>query len=286
MKNIIYLVSIFFSLLLGLSSCKHNDNKKIKIEESLNEVSSKVIDQLDQRELKHSIKDFQGVWISFSSYLEHESAFKDYNQNKYFKIVNKKKTLDITLVDHQENNIEFNQGYLGFLDIDNSISSSSEETLIKKLKESGSRLIRFKKGQEKYDKTNIEISSGFNRYFDVTEILEDGFDYNEKDKFVSFRLVSSLPMGIFKILKSKSKKEGIDYIKEYNLQELSSKIKVTIDKTFFHTEMSEASKRKAFLVKGDIAYLEEINDDWAKVYYDGNVVSGGYIKRSDIDILE
>jgi len=50
--------------------------------------------------------------------------------------------------------------------------------------------------------------------------------------------------------------------------------------------MSSVSKRKAFLVKGDIAYLEKIKDDWVKVYYDGTIVSGGYLKRSYIEVLE
>ncbi len=29
-----------------------------------------------------------------------------------------------------------------------------------------------------------------------------------------------------------------------------------------------------------------MNNDWVKVYYNGNIVSGGYIKRSDIEVLE
>ncbi len=78
---------------------------------------------------------------------------------------------------------------------------------------------------------------------------------------------------------------SINVLKEFNVQEQSKKIKVIANKTFFHTEMSEASKRKAFLVQGDIAYLEDIHEDWVKVYYDGKIVSGGYIKKSDVEVF-
>ncbi|WP_299256746.1 hypothetical protein [uncultured Aquimarina sp.] len=278
----------FFILLLVLCllSCKHNGNKNIEAKDTAKEVSSETISQLDQKESKHSINDFQGIWVSFSQYLEHESAFKDHNKNTYYKIVNGNEILDITLIDDDESNVRIDEQYLGFLDILNFNFSTNEEELVSSLQKSGSTLVRFKKGQEKYDKNDIEISSGFNRYYEITEILDDGFDYDEKDKYVSFRSVSSLPMEIFSLLKTTSKKENLDYIKMYDVENKSSKVRVKVSKTFFHTEMSSASKRKAFLVKGDIAYLEEISNDWVKVYYDGNIVSGGYIKRSDIEVLE
>ncbi|WP_299180764.1 hypothetical protein [uncultured Aquimarina sp.] len=285
MKNIIYLVTILFFLSLSLFSCKNNGNKKIEIEESLNEVSSEVIDQLDQKESKHSIQDFQGIWESFSEYLEHQSEFKDYNQNKYYKIVNVNEVLDIT-ISRTDNNLILDEGYFGFSNAYDSKTSLSEDVLINSLKESGKLLIKFKKGLKAYSTKDIEISTNFNRYFDVAEILDDDFDYGDKKEKVSFRLVSSVPQEIFNQLKNRSKIDKVNYIKEYRIKKQSKKIKVAVNKTFFHTEMSSVSKRKAFLVKGDIAYLEEIKDDWVKVYYDDTIVSGGYLKRSDIEILE
>ena len=250
----------------------------------MKKVSSEVI---DQKESKHSIKDFQGVWESFSEYLEHESAFKDYTQNKYYKIVNGKKTLDITLIDQEEKNVKLTIGYLGFLDSNKAdFSSEKEGTLVKKIKESGNLLIRFEKGLKNYNARDVEISSNFARYYDVTEILDDDFSYGKKPEKISFRMVSSLPINIFRILKTKSNEDQVNYLADFNIKERSKKIKVITDKTFFYDEMSDESKRKAFLVKGDIAYLEDLHDDWVKVYFDGKTVSGGYIKRSNIEVLE
>jgi len=179
MKNIIYLVAILFFLSLSLSSCKNNGNKKIEIEESLNEVSSEVIDQLDQKESKHSVQDFQGIWESFSEYLEHQSEFKDYNQNKYYKIVNVNEVLGIT-ISRTDNNLIFDEGYFGFSNAYDSKTSLSEDVLINSFKESGKLLIKFKKGLKAYSTKDIEISTNFNRYFDVAEILDDDFDYGDK----------------------------------------------------------------------------------------------------------
>ena len=207
MKNIIYLVAILFFLPLSLSSCKHSGNRKIEVKESLKKVSSEVI---DQKESKHSIKDFQGVWESFSEYLEHESAFKDYTQNKYYKIVNGKKTLDIILIDQEEKNIEFTIGYLGFLDSNKAdFSSEKEQKLVKKIKESGNLLIRLEKGLKNYTTQDIEISSNF----------------MVADRAIAFNfLLSIMSVSISNIpLKSLFKRDTFAYfLKKKNLRQLFS----------------------------------------------------------------
>ncbi|WP_378184168.1 hypothetical protein [Aquimarina sp. SS2-1] len=281
-----FILICFIGLIVSFNPCKNSTNEKVELKESSEEISKNTISQSDQEKTKISTNDFQGFWESFSEYLEHESAFKDYNSNKYYKVVSGHKSLNIKLIKKQINNSTLNQNYLGFLNTITRDLYSQEQELVDNLKTSGDLLVRFEKGLENYNKSNVEVSNNFNRYFDVTEIFEDGFDYDEKDKKISFRLISSLPMEIFKVLKTKSDNEGFDYIKEFAVEKQSKKIKVISDKTFFHNGMSSATKRKAFLVKGDIAYLEAIQDDWVKVYYDGKTVSGGFIKRSDIEILK
>ncbi len=285
MKNKYYLIASFLFLVLCIFSCKEKSDKPSVIDKTTAKIVKKSVDTIRHKKQQGHIKDFQGIWESFSEYLEHESEFKDYNQNKYYKIISEKQSIDITLVNGEHSDNEIDIKHIGFIDSFDSKLLINEETLFKNLKESGKLLIRFKKAQKKYEKSDIETSSNFSRYFDVTETLIDGFNYLEKDKEISFRKISSLPEEVFIILKTTNKKTGIDYMKDFKIQEQSKKIKVITNKTFFHTEMSEASKRKAFLVQGDIAYLEEIHDDWVKVYYDGKIVSGGYIKKSDVEVF-
>ena len=230
--------------------------------------------------------DIQGIWESYSLYVELESEFKDYTKNKYYKIVNGKNTIDITIHDQQKDSSEVSLGYIGFLDALESEMSLSENELIKSLNDSGKLLVRFKKDLKTYGRKNIQTSLDFERYFDVEEILEDGFDYESETEKFSFKSLSTLPEFLFKLLKEKSKQDNLDYIKEGDLENYSLRAKAISSKVYFHTAQTERSQRKAFLVKGDIAYVEEVGEDWAKIYYDGKTVTGGYVKISEIKILK
>ncbi|MGY3792995.1 hypothetical protein [Aquimarina sp. 433] len=286
MKNINKTKILIFSVLFLFFACKQSDS--VKKEEVISESIAEevIIEPVHQNKSKHSLDDFQGIWESYSEYLEHESDFKDYNKHKYYKIISGNEVLDIILVNGSKSNVQIDQYYIGFLDTFNDDFSKNKDEFLNTLQKSGSMLVRSKKGQKTYDKTNIERSIECQRYFDVTEVLDDGFVYDEKDKYVSFRLISSLPIEIFNMLKTTLKKENLDYISGYGIDEKSKKVKITVGKTFFHNEMSETSKRKAFLVKGDIAYMEDVNENWVKVYYDGKIISGGYIKRADVEVLK
>jgi len=99
-----------------------------------------------------------------------------------------------------------------------------------------------------------------------------------------FSKIQALPIDIFKALKAHTKK-GKDYIKDYNLSKISSKIEITQPKAYFHTDTTENSKQKTHLTKGDVAYLEAISEDWYKVYFDGAEVTSGFIKKTNAVIL-
>ncbi|AXT60398.1 hypothetical protein D1816_08560 [Aquimarina sp. AD10] len=285
MKNITYLKIIFFSLTLFSFSCKQNNSSDQENEEPVTKVIKENISQVTQKEPKTTITDFQGIWESFSYYLEHESEFKDFNKNKYYKVIKGKETLNITLIDGNKDSLEIYRGYLGFWDSFDSTLLSSENSLKENLNESGKFLVRFKKGLKEYNKEDVETSTNFSRYFEITEVFDDDFNYDKEPEKFSFKTLSGIPEHIFSALKKKSK-DGVNYIEEYNIKQYSSKIKVITEKTFFHNEKSKNSKRKAFLVKNDIAYLEEEFDDWVKVYFDGKIISSGYLKRADIEILK
>ena len=228
----------------------------------------------------------QGMWESYSYYLEHESEFKDDTKNKYYKIVNGNKTIDLTLFEQRKDSVEISLGYLGFLDVLNAEMFVPENGLIKSLNDSGQLLVRFEKGLETYRSENIQTSLNFERYFEVEEIFDDGFKYEAEPESFSFKSLSTLPEFLFKILKEKSKQDKVDYIKEGDLENNSLRAKANFSKVYFHTTKTEDSKRKAFLLKGDLTYLEEVENDWAKIYYDGKTVTGGYVKISEMEILK
>jgi len=237
-------------------------------------ISCKETKDKKQQEFKsHNIKELQGVWESFSYYLEHESEFKDFNEHKIFKIIKGREALEITLLHHNIDSILLNTYDIGFI---NTKEQNIELTKIKDLKDSGNLLVRFNKKTPK----KIEISTTFNQYFEITEILDDGF----KDDY-SFKTLTTLPIALFSKLKEQSNIKGIDYIKGYNLDIFSLKGKIKRDKTYFYNEKNIKSKRKAFLVKGDIVYVEEKDKEWTKVYFNGKIISGGYIKSADLDII-
>ncbi len=72
--------------------------------------------------------------------------------------------------------------------------------------------------------------------------------------------------------KKQSNKDNRDYIEEFNIKGFSQKIQVTADKTYFYNDSDLTEKSKAFLVKGDIAYLENLGEKEIQVYFDGKVI--------------
>lgn len=272
----------FFLLIFIFIGCKEQKTQEISYTQKSVLGNSNI--ELKQEE-NHNLNEIRGLWESYSYYLEHESEFKDFNKDKFYIISNGKQELEITLKDQSIVNLKLNQYNLGFIDVTQKNSFVTEQQFLDNLKEKGATLVRLEKGLKDYNPSKIEISSGIIRDFDVVEILNNGFDYNQNSDDFNFKSLSALPKEVFLKLKQKSKQDNIDYIKDYNIYNLSSKVEVKVAKTFFYDEMNIDSKRKAFLIEGDIAYTEEINDDWVKIYYDSKILSSGYVKASEVKIL-
>ena len=289
LNKLILLISIIF-----IFSCK-SDNKKILSQKNLiikSEKNSKSNLKKDTIRTKNNLTlDYlQGIWRSYSYYLEHEQENKDFHKNEYYKVVNDKKSLEITLKKHNPDDIAIQTSILGFLD------KKKSNIKISNLNNQGDFFVRIKYLKENIDETRFvqinkhNISHNFESYFDGSKIFDDYFDYHfindtitEK---VTFIKLSSLPKFLYKKLKKQSKKDNRDYIKEFNIKGFSQKIKVTEDKTYFYNDSELKDKRKAFLVKGDIAYLEDNGENYVQVYFDGKVVTAGYLNRNDVEILK
>lgn len=61
---------------------------------------------------------------------------------------------------------------------------------------------------------------------------------------------------------------------------------ITKGKTYFHSAQSEASKQKAYLVKGDIVCVEKIQGEWLFCsYYTEKKITKGWIRSEDLNQL-
>jgi hypothetical protein len=131
------------------------------------------------------------------------------------------------------------------------------------------------------DSIFIDQNYSINAVFYTTRLVSDYMLDEINTKQSSFVKLKSLPNYLFSSI---SKKKG-SFIKDYNISELSSKIKVVSNKTYFYNGMTEDTKRKAFLIKNDVAYLEDITGEWAKIYYDGKTITSGYVKLKDVSVI-
>ncbi len=109
-------------------------------------------------------------------------------------------------------------------------------------------------------------------------------DEEDANKSSSFVRIKSLPLVLFKTLKDLSKQNN-DLKKNFNLYDLSSKVIAKTDKCYFYKDRDLKVKQRAFLIQNDKAYLEAINDQSVKVYFDGKIVTSGYLNKSDIELL-
>ncbi len=138
-------------------------------------------------------------------------------------------------------------------------------------------------------KNIIRIDEDF-QFDDSLKLLETSlvssymFDEEDTNKPSSFVKIRSLPLALFKTLKNLSKQNN-DLKKNFNLYELSSKVIVKTDKCYFYKDRDLKTKKRAFLIQNDKAYLETINDQSVKVYFDGKIVTSGYLNKSDVELL-
>lgn len=54
---------------------------------------------------------------------------------------------------------------------------------------------------------------------------------------------------------------------------------VIADKSYFYNEAKEESKRKSYLIKGDIFYIDRIDGDWVYGSFIGKKITKGWMKK-------
>lgn len=275
-------------LVVVIHSCKNITNNNKNESSSLKKDTTNIL-STKVRSPSFDLKYLQGIWKSYSYYLEHEEEDKDEHLNEYYKIVVNNNCLDVILKDHVVDNVILKTYEIGFTDNKN----FSKKKL---LNSKGSIFIRLHKKnyfQNRIDDNDVnkfEMSQTYSMDIDMYKTFEDGFKYhfleNDEQETVQFRKINALPQDIFRKLKEISKLSGVNFIKEFNIKEISKQVKVTKAKAYFYNEMNENTCRNAFLIKNDSAYLENIEDGWVKGYYDGKIVTNGYMKISDIKIID
>lgn len=57
---------------------------------------------------------------------------------------------------------------------------------------------------------------------------------------------------------------------------------IDVDKAYFYNDTNEASKRKSYVAKGDIVYIDQIKDDWIHGQYRGRSIAEGWLKIQSI----
>lgn len=63
-------------------------------------------------------------------------------------------------------------------------------------------------------------------------------------------------------------------------------VTITTPKSFFYQDASEAKPRKAFLLQGDTAFVEETKGDWLLLRYEGKATTRGWMHKKNVRELE
>ncbi len=259
-----YLGLLFFLTLY--CSCNKNIEKKNQLDNVVHLENEKV------NITKSKLDSIQGIWV----------GEKDINQSTSYRVQYGKKILDLICLEGYCNtdNLFVERSLLGFCeanDFEKHRHNIGKTNIIKFIKSDGNLMIKWS------DSIFIDQNHNINSVFYVTKLVPNYMLDKEGNKLSSFVKLKSLPKDLFSSISER--KENI--LEDYHILELSSKIKVISNKTYFYDNMSDDTKRKAFLVKNDVAYLEEVTDEWAKIYYDGmTMVTGGYVKLKDVVVLE
>jgi hypothetical protein len=58
---------------------------------------------------------------------------------------------------------------------------------------------------------------------------------------------------------------------------------VDVDKVFFYDAKNEESKRKNYILKGDIVYIDKIENEWVHCRFLGKTITEGWIKKESIN---
>lgn len=60
---------------------------------------------------------------------------------------------------------------------------------------------------------------------------------------------------------------------------------ITTDKAYFHSDKNSITKKKAYVIKGDVVYIDKEEQDWIHCTYYGKSVTQGWMKKESINQL-
>lgn len=277
-----YLFILFFVLL----GCKSENKNNPSIIETKSDVSKTI--NITNNDNKFNLNDIQGIWKSYSYYLEHEENDIDEHQNEYYKIIQNNKCIDIILKEHNNDSLILKYYDIGFVNNPDQYSMNSS------LKSKGNYFVRIQKSSYINDNTikvdnNYDVSESFSKTYDTYQIIEDGFNYNYiKNDYekVQFKKEDVLPVEIYKNLQKILKTNKINFFKDIDIDKLSEKVKIIKSKTYFYEDPDLTIKKKAFLLENDEAFIENSNDKSVKVYFNGKVITSGYLNKNHVKIVD
>lgn len=114
---------------------------------------------------------------------------------------------------------------------------------------------------------------------DIIEMTDNAMTILEKQPY--------LPFTAYHHLKRKEEEDGRAYINEFNISNKLKKAKIVANKTYFHDQANESTRRKAFVIKGDELIVDKVANEWIKAAYEGkNTTTIGWLKASDLEILD
>ena len=61
---------------------------------------------------------------------------------------------------------------------------------------------------------------------------------------------------------------------------------INIPKSYFYSEKNEISKQRAFLIKGDVIFIDTIDGNWVHCIYKGKKITQGWIKLDELNTLQ
>lgn len=116
---------------------------------------------------------------------------------------------------------------------------------------------------------------------------DSGFIESSDNHLTMYEPIQYLPYQTFPLLYEQGRLNKRDYITEFNILDKLKKAEIIIDKAYFHTTPNERSKRKAFVILGDIVFVDKVVDTWVKIgYLGGSSLTQGWVKKGVLRIIK
>ncbi|NVK63504.1 MAG: hypothetical protein HWE22_02910 [Flavobacteriales bacterium] len=272
----------FLVILLALLGCQFNTS-------NIHGIDQEDSDQIEISQDEFNLSSIEGIWRSYSYYLEHEEQDVDEHINEYYKIINSNYCIDLIFKNHDLDSLEINTYRLGFTNKTN-IHSKWKTSL-----SNGEGFIRDHEGSydgisERIFTSKGDTSWNYSLLFDTYKIMDDGFLYCYKtgiQERVQFKEISALPEHVFVKLKVFSSYNGVkSYMREVNISELSLKAVVRSTKVMVYEDVELLTATDYFLQEKDIVYIESLGDSSARVYMTTVPNIAGYVKLNELHLID